>query len=593
MNNNNMSLAAAMSMIKRLESSLELAYDMLREKGKMLTEHDNTIAEQRRLLADQECTIHRLEQASVEQRGTVNNLRHTIDEKDLIIEEQRRTNAEQRRFLDDLRRANNNKERANIKQMRTIGNLQRTMIEVSGRLSGDAQLATTVAVQGGVATDDSATDNDARDSDSALDYDDVLTDSIAGDDDDYAHATVHTDAVPHGAAMGGASPGGTSSRGSSPSGASSRGTSPGGALPRGSSPGGTSSRGSSPGGIFLHSAYPAGASSRSTSLGGSSSRGTSLGGASPGGAAPCNDAARAISGLRARAPADEIPLSPRAFKRPRPNQRVCDGAGQVVTTEDLLGVFGTIAFVDISTVADIYELAVNRPLIPTGVEPQRFAQELAGLEGFSHWKPRFALTGSASLNGLSLLRRDNRELELLRPRVLQQLGLAQDSGAVVLGPCLCYTLVSLGGLPQKNMTGAVLEKIFMTVTTKSLSSLRVVTKNGTRRMGIDELGNYVKGWVYRLCTFIDNGGSIEMLLESAKNCNAYYSRVSHKMYGSDSDPTGEVAASVLTKNKHRSRLCLGLTDAHGLGALYTRFLANASGIVGERQAELLRQTADE
>ncbi|KAJ2256139.1 hypothetical protein GGI13_001296 [Coemansia sp. RSA 455] len=588
MNNNNMSLAAAMSMIKRLESSLELAYDMLREKGKMLTEHDNTIAEQRRLLADQECTIHRLEQASVEQRGTVNNLRHTIDEKDLIIEEQRRTNAEQRRFLDDLRRANNNKERANIKQMRTIGNLQRTMIEVSGRLSGDAQLATTVAVQGGVATDDSATDNDARDSDSALDYDDVLTDSIAGDDDDYAHATVYTDAVPHGAAMGGASPGGTSSRGSSPSGASSRGTSPGGALPRGSSPGGTSSRGSSPGGIFLHSAYPAGASSRSTSLGGSSSRGTSLGGASPGGAAPCNDAARAISGLRARAPADEIPLSPRAFKRPRPNQRVCDGAGQVVTTEDLLGVFGTIAFVDISTVADIYELAVNRPLIPTGVEPQRFAQELAGLEGFSRWRPRFAVTGSISLNGLSLLRRDNRELELLRPRVLQQLGLAQDSGAVVLSPRLYYVMFSMVAIPLERITGRVLEKVFTTLTTKKLATLKVVTRNDVRNMSPDELCVLAKAWLRKLRRFTRGAGGFRHLRESANICNANYTRLCSERGG---DHTGNIAKGMLDGSSE-CRLLLGLTDAHDLEVLCTRF-ESAGDDNDESQADRLREIADE
>ncbi|KAJ2466584.1 hypothetical protein GGI03_002032 [Coemansia sp. RSA 2337] len=538
MNNNNMSLAAAMSMIKRLESSLELAYDMLREKGKMLTEHDNTIAEQRRLLADQECTIHRLEQASVEQRGTVNNLRHTIDEKDLIIEEQRRTNAEQRRFLDDLRRANNNKERANIKQMRTIGNLQRTMIEVSGRLSGDAQLATTVAVQGGVATDDSATDNDARDSDSALDYDDVLTDSIAGDDDDYAHATVHTDAVPHGAAMGGASPGGTSSRGSSPSGAS--------------------------------------------------SRGTSLGGASPGGAAPCNDAARAISGLRARAPADEIPLSPRAFKRPRPNQRVCDGAGQVVTTEDLLGVFGTIAFVDISTVADIYELAVNRPLIPTGVEPQRFAQELAGLEGFSRWRPRFAVTGSISLNGLSLLRRDNRELELLRPRVLQQLGLAQDSGAVVLSPRLYYVMFSMVAIPLERITGRVLEKVFTTLTTKKLATLKVVTRNDVRNMSPDELCVLAKAWLRKLRRFTRGAGGFRHLRESANICNANYTRLCSERGG---DHTGNIAKGMLDGSSE-CRLLLGLTDAHDLEVLCTRF-ESAGNDNDESQADRLREIADE
>ncbi|KAJ2034447.1 hypothetical protein H4S03_004972, partial [Coemansia sp. S3946] len=439
-NNNSMSLAAAMSRIKRLESSLDLAYEMLREKGEIITERDKTIVDQQSASNEQQRIINQQGQTLTERDGKIAQLEHTINKQQRALDEQERSIA-----------------RSSGHAHRIEDHLQQA-ITIAGFI---AVAPNGAAMHNGAAPRNTDTDDETWGSDDTRDDNSAL-DGADRDGNDYAHVTVHTDTVPHSVAMGGASPGSTSSRGSSL----------GGALPRCSSPGGTFSRGSSPGGIFLHSAYPAGASSRSTSLGGSSSRGTSLGGASPGGAAPCNDAARAISGPRARAPADEIPLSPRAFKRPRPNQRVCDGAGQVVTTEDLLGVFGTIAFVDISTLASVYELAVNRPLFPTGVEPQRFAQELAGLEGFSHWKPRFALTGSASLNGLSLLRRDNRELELLRPRVLQQLGLAQDSGAVVLSPRLYYVMFSMVAIPLERITGRVLEKVFTTLTTKKLATLK-------------------------------------------------------------------------------------------------------------------------
>ncbi|KAJ2465806.1 hypothetical protein GGI03_002456 [Coemansia sp. RSA 2337] len=134
--------------------------------------------------------------------------------------------------------------------------------------------------------------------------------------------------------------------------------------------------------------------------------------------------------------------SPPTAERQRPNKQVRDGAAHVITGEGLLEVVGRIAFFDVGTVADIYELAVNRPLFPADVEPQSFALELAGRKGFSRWRPRFAVTGSASLNGLSLL---------LRPQLLQQFGPAQYSGAVMLDSRLCYILLTLDALPpEKN-----------------------------------------------------------------------------------------------------------------------------------------------
>ncbi|KAJ1918050.1 hypothetical protein LPJ71_001724 [Coemansia sp. S17] len=521
-----MSLAAAMSRIKRLESSLDLAYEMLREKGEITTERDKTIADQQSASNEQQRIINQQGQTLTERDGKIAQLEHTINKQQRALDKQERTIA-----------------RSSGHASRIEDHLQQA-ITIAGFI---AVAPNGAAMHNGAAPRNTDTDDETWGSDDTRDDNSAL-DGADRDGDDYAHVTVHTDTVPHSVAMGGASPGGTSSRGSSP------------------------------GGIFLHSAYPAGASSRSTSLGG----------ASPGGAAPYNDAARAISGLRARAPADEIPLSSRAFKRPRPNQRVCDGAGQVVTTEDLLGVFGTIAFVDISTLASVYELAVNRPLFPTGVEPQRFAQELAGLEGFSHWKPRFALTGSASLNGLSLLRRDNRELELLRPRVLQQLGLAQDSGAVVLSPRLYYVMFSMVAIPLERITGRVLEKVFTTLTTKKLATLKVVTRNGVRNMSPDELCVLAKAWLRKLRRFTRGAGGFRHLRESANSCNANYTRLCSERGG---DHTGNIAKGMLDGSSE-CRLLLGLTDAHDLEVLCTRF-ESAGNDNDESQADRLREIADE
>ncbi|KAJ2068265.1 hypothetical protein GGH13_004979 [Coemansia sp. S155-1] len=101
---------------------------------------------------------------------------------------------------------------------------------------------------------------------------------------------------------------------------------------------------------------------------------------------------------------NDMPESPPTAKCQQLNQQVCDGAAQVTTSKDLMEVVRPIIFFNIGTVANICELATSRPLIPTGVEPQCFvALELAGLEGFSRWRPLFAVIGSTMLNGLNLL----------------------------------------------------------------------------------------------------------------------------------------------------------------------------------------------
>ncbi|KAJ2057413.1 hypothetical protein GGI17_005666 [Coemansia sp. S146] len=301
------------------------------------------------------------------------------------------------------------------------------------------------------------------------------------------------------------------------------------------------------------------------------------------------DTAPSVTPPRTSAPANEIAESAQVSKRRRVNQQVRDGSEQIITSEGLFEVVGPTAFTDIDVLADIYEVVTDRPLIPDNVEPQEFTRRLAGLKGFAPWAPRFTEAGSTELASLNLLRRSDSELKALRPIVLRQLGLEGQPGAVVLGPRLCYVLVSLGGLRLDNMTGPVLEKVFRTITQKSLRSLTVVTKDGVGPMMEIDIGILVNAWVRKLSIYITRSGGVQRSLRLAARCNDYYKTECNERGGSSN---GLVAESMLKEDGYDSNLFLGNDDADDLEDLYTGFFAIVDGSVDQHIAERLRQIAN-
>ncbi|KAJ2037690.1 hypothetical protein H4S03_002808 [Coemansia sp. S3946] len=153
------------------------------ERDESIYEHVHVNNEQR--------SITRLELADTEKQHTIDDLRRIIAE-----------------LQGDVDERGHKRARLNEQALLVVSQAQQlaAMAAPATRPPVDAQLATTVAVQDGSTTDDSATDDNTHDSDSALDCNDVLADSIAGDEDNCDHATVHTDTTPHSAAMGSAAP---------------------------------------------------------------------------------------------------------------------------------------------------------------------------------------------------------------------------------------------------------------------------------------------------------------------------------------------------------------------------------------------------
>ncbi|KAJ2866746.1 hypothetical protein GGH94_001316 [Coemansia aciculifera] len=224
------------------------------------------------------------------------------------------------------------------------------------------------------------------------------------------------------------------------------------------------------------------------------------------------------------ASADEMAESLQVAKRRRINRQVRDGSEQVISREALLESIEPFVIADIDILARIYEVATDRPLIPDNVEPLEFTQRLAELDWIRRWIPRSTGTGSeaSELISLNLLCRSDMDSKVLRQNILRRLGLAGQHRAVVLGPVLCFVLVTLFGIRLDKVTGAILNEMFKAITNKSLRTLQVVTRTAVKKMSADEVCNMVKVWARNIYDIIEEGGGIEGSLEEATLCNSYY-----------------------------------------------------------------------
>ncbi|KAJ2013141.1 hypothetical protein IW146_007268 [Coemansia sp. RSA 922] len=237
------------------------------------------------------------------------------------------------------------------------------------------------------------------------------------------------------------------------------------------------------------------------------------------------------------APATQVTDSPPIAKRPQVDQQIHDGSEQVITSVDLLDVASPFTIIDVRVLANLFKVVMHRQLVPTGMETQCFALELAGLEGFSHWR-QFVVTGSTALNGLSLL---------LRLQLLQQFGPAQYSGAVVLGSHLCCVLIMLDGLPPEKMTNTIIKKMFRMVARKSLHRILVATDSRLQHMAADKLCVLMKTWVQDLHKFVMEDGGIGRLQEAMTKCNNTY-ELGCQEQGGGGNPMGDIANIVLVEN---------------------------------------------
>ncbi|KAJ2424581.1 hypothetical protein GGF41_002731 [Coemansia sp. RSA 2531] len=264
---------------------------------------------------------------------------------------------------------------------------------------------------------------------------------------------------------------------------------------------------------------------------------------------------------------------------------ICDVSGRRVTSERLLVVLGEAPFLSLGYVQDVYRHIYGCALMPSTALPRERIATLASVVALEHWAPQLDEEGSEDIADLSILCRRDLERTELRRSYLEQLGLAEDANAAVLGPRLCFVVVRMCHIPADLLTGPMLSSMFLEVTGLDLHSLNVVTEKGVQRMSAKKLCRLVKKWVGNLVKFIaDDGNGLEGSLSVATACNAAYSS---KCSSASSDST-EVALSMLRSNKLYSTLFLGNGEAKW-GALCRCLVYVSSKRISPRTKECLEQ----
>ncbi|KAJ1923013.1 hypothetical protein LPJ71_001000 [Coemansia sp. S17] len=268
--------------------------------------------------------------------------------------------------------------------------------------------------------------------------------------------------------------------------------------------------------------------------------------------------------------------------------KIYDGSGEQVTSERLLVALGEAPFVGLGYVLDAYSHIYDYELMPSTAPPQECIVTLASVVALEHWAPQLDEEDSESIADLNILCRRDLEIGALRQGFLEELGLAQDSNAAVLGPHLCYVVVRMRAMSVDLLTGPMLRSMFMEVTGLDLRSLTVVTEQGVGQISPNKLSLMVKSWVLHLSKFIaDDGNGLEGSLFVATACNTLYAtRCSDGSHGD----FGVLGARMLMNDELYSKSFLGNQEAKWKALCMCLFLV-AGKNTSSYAKEYLRQLA--
>ncbi|KAJ2840297.1 hypothetical protein FBU31_000533 [Coemansia sp. 'formosensis'] len=285
---------------------------------------------------------------------------------------------------------------------------------------------------------------------------------------------------------------------------------------------------------------------------------------------------------------DPLPLfDPTGTARHESLGKMYDQYGVEVTPERLLTVIDPFIIIDLDLLMVIYQSIYGCRLLSSGVSPLGFIQACTGRGTLRHWTPQLTVTNSARLININLLCRSELEFGTLRQNIRRRLGLKEDKETVVLGPILCYVLVTLCGIRMDMLTGQLLDLVFTSITGVKLQSLWVATEGGTNQMSEDDLCQMVKAWVEGLGEFITNDDDIEHLFDLARLCNGKYER---GCAAEGYDSMGNVAAEMLERNEYFSQLFLGLQKAD-LEKVYTVLVHVFNSRTSQRTKDCLSEVS--
>ncbi|KAJ2838787.1 hypothetical protein FBU31_000845 [Coemansia sp. 'formosensis'] len=274
--------------------------------------------------------------------------------------------------------------------------------------------------------------------------------------------------------------------------------------------------------------------------------------------------------------------------RQGPLHAIYDQSGAKVTPKRLLAVIKPFVFIDLDLLMAIYHSMYGCQLISGHFNPRQLVKTLAKLDGFGYLTPRTSSEHSTNLAVYIFLQRCDLENETLRDNILLQLGLADDPNAVVLGPVLCFTLVTLCGTHMDQMTGSLMDQVFTAATRIKLQMLWVATTSGTKQMSKDDICLTVKSWVEDLSNFVALNG-IDSSLDIATH---YYNQYVSGSRAGGNASEGNVAARSNMNDEHYHWLLVGIS-ADDLRELYRVLIHVAESGTSPQIKDSLRRVSTE
>ncbi|KAJ2054621.1 hypothetical protein GGI08_004499, partial [Coemansia sp. S2] len=237
--------------------------------------------------------------------------------------------------------------------------------------------------------------------------------------------------------------------------------------------------------------------------------------------------------------------------RYRSKRPLLDISGNEITPARMSKLLGPFCFMILHIVPTAYRQIFGCQPIPIGLKTQDFNRLLTKMEGFQFWSLSIAGTNFGRPIYMNFLQRDGVELGNIRKNMLRRLALTEGANAVVLGPLLSYSLITLACMRVDQMTGPILDRMFTRITGRALGTLRVVTENGIRRMTAIQICEMAKTWVTDLCLFIARGSRMQESQDLATKCYEAYVR-RYRATGSNSvqiDTDGAIAREMLANNE--------------------------------------------
>ncbi|KAJ2872109.1 hypothetical protein GGH93_004281 [Coemansia aciculifera] len=262
-----------------------------------------------------------------------------------------------------------------------------------------------------------------------------------------------------------------------------------------------------------------------------------------------------------------------------------DSSDEAVTSDQFSKLFRPFIFIRLDMIFVIYLQLVGRELAVTPVSLQELNRQLDKIEGFKIWSH-----GLRGVDGSFLARRGARYQQMcLRLRGRLRI---PEGAAVVSAPLLYFHLLTLGCVPAKQLSNAVLPHMFKIVTGCEVSSRLAITETGPQTYSTLEIGKLARAWLVNLCTYIIKEDRMFGLLNAA---DKYYEEYKEKCggrvnVGAGFDPDGSIGQAILGSDDPAIKLILGL-HRKDLLELYRFLPCMTDGVFVDAEKSYLKLTS--